>query len=104
MKFRKLIQNLSNIHDAFRVLEIMDHVGGVDIERVEGSEKYWRIKPKGYLTERDAKDLQNITLHNEHYKKPPKWFHWLFYRNYHDWARDFYWSDEYYDTSEEIES
>ena len=95
-KFRKFIRDISNLRNALRVLEIMDYLDGVDIERVEGSEKYWRIKPKGYLLGRDAKDLQEITLHKQHYKNPPKWFHKLFYRRTRYGYREFYWSEEYW--------
>ena len=59
IKVRKLIKSLSNIKDAFRVLEIIDHMGGVDIEKVtrDGLDKgdYWKVKPKGYLSEKDAR-------------------------------------------------
>lgn len=92
--FRKIIKDISNLKDAFRVLEIMDHIGGVDIERVEGLETYWRIKPKGYLCEKDACDLQTITLFKRHYKKPSKLFHKLFYRKYFYGCRDFYYMKE----------
>jgi hypothetical protein len=94
MSLRKLIKNLSNLRDAFRVLEIMDHLGGVDIEQVEGYADEWRIKPKWYVTGRDAKDLQRITLFKEHHKKPSRLFHKLFYRNYRYGFRDFYYHDE----------
>lgn len=93
MRFRRLIKDLSNLRDAFRVLEIMDKAG-VDIEQVEGCEKYWRIKPKYYVTERDAKDLQAITLFKYHYKKPSRIFHKLFYNDRRYGYRDFYWSEE----------
>lgn len=80
----KLIKHLSNLKDAFRVLEIMDKMGGVDIEQAsgfEGSEKYWRIKPKGYVSEQEAKDLRTICLYKEHYEQSSKLFHRLFYKN-----------------------
>lgn len=88
----KLIKYLSNIKDAFRVLEIMDKTG-VDIEQVsdfDGSEKYWSIKPKWYVSEQEAKDLRTICLFKEHYKKPSKLFHKLFYKNMRYGYRDFY--------------
>lgn len=89
---KKLIKNLSNIKDAIRVLEIMDKAG-VDIEQVEGfegSEKYWRIKPKWYVSEQQAKDLKTIVLHKEHYTKSSRLFHKLFYKNTRYGYRDFY--------------
>lgn len=96
-KFRKFIKDVSNLKDAFRVLEIMDYIGGVDIEKAEGSEKYWRIKPKGYLLEKDAMDLQNIITFKKHYGKQSKLFHKLFYKSYRYGYRDFYYCpDEYF--------
>ena len=96
-KFRKIIKDISNLKDAFRVLEIMDYMGGVDIEKVDGFENRWRIKPKGYLLEKDAMDLRKITTFNQHYKKQSKLFHKLFYRNYKYGYRDFYYCpDEYF--------
>ena len=96
-KFRKIIKDISNLRDAFRVLEIMDYIGGIDIEKVDWSEKYWRIKSKGYLLEKDAIDLQKITTFKQHYKKQSKLFHKLFYRNYRYGYRDFYYCpDEYF--------
>lgn len=89
---RKLIKHLSNLKDAFRVLEIMDNAG-VDIEQVsgfEGSEEYWKIKPKWYVSEQQAKDLRTIVLHKEHYKKSSKLLHSLFYKNTIYGFRDFY--------------
>ena len=91
---RKLIKHLSNLKDAFRVLEIIDHMGGVDIEKVtrDGLDKYnyWQVKPKHYLSEKDARDLQTIGLHKEHYSKESKLFRWLFYRDFVAGSRDFY--------------
>ena len=83
----KLIKNLSNIKDAFRVLEIMDKVG-VDIEEI--SENRWKIKPKCHISEEEAKDLRVICLYKEHYKKSSKLFHALFYKNTRYGYRDFY--------------
>lgn len=62
----------SDIKNAMRVLEIMDKCG-CDIEKVtrDGFDKgdYWKIVPKWYVPEEDAKDLQTICLHKEHYCK-----------------------------------
>lgn len=103
-KFRKFIKDISNLKDAFRVLEIMDYIGGIDIEKVEGSDKYWRIKPKGYLLEKDAMDLQSITTFNNHYGKRSKLFHKLFYSSYRYGCRDFYYCPDEYFSSIEKES
>ena len=90
---RNIIKDLSNLKDAFRVLEIMDKCG-CDIEKVtrDGLDKcdYWRVKPKCYLSERDAKDLRKIGLYKEHYSKESKLFRWLFYRRFRAGSRDFY--------------
>lgn len=94
-KIRKIIKDLSNLKDAFRVLEIIDHMSGVDIEKVtrDGLDKYdyWNVIPKNYLSKRDAEDLQTIGLHKEHYSKESKLFRWLFYRRFRAGSRDFYW-------------
>lgn len=72
---KRFFKKLSDIKNAMRVLEIMDKCG-CDIEKVtrDGLEKcdYWRIKPKWYVSEKDAKDLQNVILHNYHYGKRSK--------------------------------
>lgn len=90
---RNLIKDLSNLKDAFRVLEIMDKCG-CDIEKItrDGLDKcdYWMIKPKWYVSEKDAKDLQTITLFKRHYLKESKMFRWLFYRRFRTGTRDFY--------------
>lgn len=91
---RNIIRDLSNLKDAFRVLEIIDHMDGVDIEKVtrDGLDKcdYWKITPKHYLSKRDAEDLQIIGLFKEHYSKESKLFRWLFYRRFRAGSRDFY--------------
>lgn len=91
---KKIIKHLSNLKDAFRVLEIIDHMGGVDIEKVtrDGLNEYdyWQVKPKRYLSGTDARDLQTIGLHKKHYSKESKLFRWLFYRNCVPGSRDFY--------------
>lgn len=93
---RNFIKDLSNLKDAFRVLEIMDKCG-CDIEKVthDGLDKcdYWMIKPKWYVSEKDAKDLQTITLFKRHYLKESKMFRRLFYRKFRSKTRDFYYDD-----------
>lgn len=64
---KKLLKRISDIPNAFRVLDIMDNVG-CDIEETDYKGKY-RIKPKWYVTEQEAKDLRTIILYKEHYKK-----------------------------------
>lgn len=72
---KRFLKKLSDIKNAMRVLEIMDKCG-CDIEKVtrDGLDKcdYWKIKPKWYVSEKDAKDLRTIILHKEHYCKRSK--------------------------------
>ena len=73
---KKFFKKLADIQNALRVLEIMDECGGVDIERVDrkgfDNSDYWRIKPKGYVSQEQAEDLRKITLYKYHYKKRSK--------------------------------
>lgn len=93
---RNFIKDLSNLKDAFRVLEIMDKCG-CDIEKVtrDGLDKsdYWMIKPKRYVSEKDAKDLQTIALFKRHYSKESKLFRRIFYKKFRAGTRDFYYDD-----------
>ena len=79
---KKFLKRIADIPNALRVLEIMDKCGGVDIEKVDrkGFENsgYWRIKPKGYVSQKDAEDLRKITLHKHHYKKRSKLWNIIF--------------------------
>lgn len=72
---KRFLAKISDIKNAMRVLEIMDKCG-CDIEKVtrDGLDKcdYWKIIPKWYVSEKDAKDLQKICLHKEHYCKRSK--------------------------------
>ena len=72
---KKLLAKISDVKNAMRVLEIMDKCG-CDIEKVtrDGLDNgdYWRIKPKWYVSEKDAKDLQKIVLCKQHYCKRSK--------------------------------
>ena len=78
----KLFKKLADIPNALRVLEIMDECGGVDIERVDrkGFEhsEYYRIKPKGYVSQKEAEDLRKITLYKQHYKKRSRFWKIIF--------------------------
>ena len=73
---KKLFAKVSDIKNAMRVLEIMDECG-CDIEYVEESDA-WKIKPKWYVSEKDAKDLQEICLHKQHYCKRSKLWERIF--------------------------
>ena len=79
---KKFFRKISDIPNALRVLEIMDECGGVDIEKVnrKGFENvdYWKIKPKGYVSKKDAEDLRKITLYRYHHKKRSKLWKLIF--------------------------
>lgn len=64
---KQILSRISDIPNAFRVLDIMDSAG-CDIEETDYKGTY-RIKPKWYVTEQEAKDLRTIILHKQHYKK-----------------------------------
>lgn len=63
---RKLLKKISDLKNAYRVLEVMDKAG-CDIEQVSNMNGYYKLKPKWYVSERDAKDLQKIVLHKKNY-------------------------------------
>lgn len=67
---KRFLAWLSDIKNAMRVLEIMDKCS-CDIEYIEKSDK-WKIKPKWYVSKKDAEDLQKIILHKQHYCKRSK--------------------------------
>lgn len=88
---KKFLKRLSDIKNAMRVLEIMDKCG-CDIEKVlrDGFAEHdcWIIKPKWYVSEEDAKDLQRIVLFKRHYCKRSKlWY--LIFHNRRDGCRFF---------------
>lgn len=96
IKIRNFIKDLSNIKDAFRVLQIMDNCS-CDIEKITDDgwdDDNWIIKPKCYVSEKDAKDLRTIILYKEHYSKESKLFKWLFYRKTKSGSRDFYYRND----------
>ena len=64
------LAKISDIKNAMRVLEIMDECG-CDIEYIEKGDRC-TIKPKWYVSKRDAEDLQKIILHKQHYCKRSK--------------------------------
>lgn len=76
-KIRKILKRISDIPNAFRVLDIMDNVG-CDIEETDYKGKY-SIKPKWYVTEQEAKDLRTIILYKEHYKKRSNIWYLIFH-------------------------
>ena len=61
-----LIKRLFDIKNAFRVLDIMDECG-CDIEEQETDR--WKIIPKWYVSEEEAKDLRTIVLFRQQYRK-----------------------------------
>lgn len=76
MKIKRLLAKISDLPNAYRVLEIMDNAG-CDIE--ERRKGYYVIKPKWYVTEQEAKDLKTIVLFKQHYKKRNKIWHIIFH-------------------------
>lgn len=66
MTIKRLLARISDLPNAYRVLDIMDNTG-CDIEEI--TTDHYRIKPKWYVTKQEAHDLRTIILHKEHYKK-----------------------------------
>lgn len=68
LSIKKFFERIADIPNALRVLEIMDKCG-CDIEKVTGNgldeEDYWRIKPKWYVSRKDAEDFRKIILYQE---------------------------------------
>ena len=69
---KRILAWISDIKNAMRVLEIMGKCG-CGIERVtrDGLDKCdcWRIITPWYVSERDARDLQEICQYKQHYCK-----------------------------------
>ena len=63
---RKFLRRLSDLPNAYRVLDIMDKAG-CDIE--EKRDNGYKIIPKWYVTKQEAEDLRKIVLYKEHYKE-----------------------------------
>lgn len=79
MNIKKILARISDLPNAYRVLDIMDNAG-CDIEKIETTNYDWyRIKPKWYVTEQEAKDLRTIILYKEHYKKRSKIWYIIFH-------------------------
>ena len=76
MKIKRLLARISDLPNAYRVLDIMDNAG-CDIEKTRKG--YYAIKPKWYITEQEAKDLRTIILHKQHYKKRNKIWYMIFH-------------------------
>lgn len=83
MCIKRLTARVFDIRNAFRVLDIMDKCG-CDIDRATNvSEDYpesWIIKPKWYVTEQDAKDLQKIVLNKSQFRRRSKLWYKLFFK------------------------
>lgn len=79
MKIKRFLAKLSDLPNAYRVLEIMDNAG-CDIEKIETTTDKYRIKPKWYITEQEAKDLRTIILYKEHYKKRSNIWYLIFHK------------------------
>lgn len=83
-----LLKKISDLKNAYRVLEIMDKCG-CDIKKVATSqtEDYYTISPKWWLTEKEAKDLQKIILFKENYYGNHHKFWKLWFNNIRDGHR-----------------
>ena len=74
---KNILAKISDLPNAYRVLEIMDKAG-CDIEKIESvSYDWYRIKPKWYVNRKEAEDLRTIILYKEQYQKRNKI--WLYY-------------------------
>lgn len=87
MTFRQFIARVYDLPNAYMVLDIMDKAGGCDIERVEGLPDHYRIKIKRYVPEKDARDLQTITLFDHQYKHRSPLWNKLFFSHFRAKAR-----------------
>ena len=67
---RKFLRRLSDLPNAYRVLDIMDKAG-CDIEEVitRNCSIYYRIKPKWWVSKKDAEDLRKIVLYKDIFSK-----------------------------------
>ena len=87
---KKLLARISDLPNAYRVLDIMDNAG-CDIEKLQSG--YYRIKPKWFVTKQEAEDLRTIILFKRHYKKRSKIWYIIFhnirdgYRFLFQWKR-----------------
>lgn len=83
-RLKRLLAILYDLPNAVRVLEIMD-AAGCDIEQVR--EDCWRIKPKWYVTEKEAEDLRAIILHKQQIKKRSWFWNSLVFREFRRTSR-----------------
>ena len=76
---KNILAKISDLPNAYRVLEIMDNAG-CDIEKIESIPYDWyRIKPKWYVNRKEAEDLRTIILYKEHYQKRNKIWYKIFH-------------------------
>ena len=82
MSIKRLLARISDLPNAYRVLDIMDNAG-CDIEPITNMNHrtYYRIKPKWYVSKQDAEDLQSIILFKRQYKKRSNIWYMIFHRN-----------------------
>ena len=94
-RLKKLVARLWDLPNAYRVLDIMD-AAGCDIEKVDDRISYdegecWRIKPKWYVSKKDAEDLRMVCLHGHQYRKRNRFEKWIvfrvFFRDYREDCR-----------------
>ena len=92
---RRKLARIYDLPNAYRVLDIMDSAGGVDVieavnvagQHIDG---YFDIRLKHWLSKDDAEMLRQITLHKYQYKERSgigsKIF-WRIFRNYRKGCR-----------------
>lgn len=73
---KNILAKISDLPNAYRVLEIMDNAG-CDIEEIT-TDRY-NIKSKWYITRQEALDLRTIILYKQHYKKRSKIWYIIFH-------------------------
>lgn len=80
MKIKRLIARLYDLPNAYRVLDIMDHAG-CDIVAPDNADDFdmWQIRPKWYVSLREATDLRDIVLHKSQFRYRSKVGSWIFY-------------------------
>ena len=77
MTIKGILARISDLPNAYRVLDIMDNAG-CDIEEA-WQNGYYRIKPKWFVTKQEAEDLRTIVLFKQHYKKRSKIWYIIFH-------------------------
>ena len=89
---KRLLARISDLPNAYRVLDIMDNAGCDIKELYKG---YYMIEPKWSITEQEAKDLRTIVLHKQHYKKRSKIWYMIFHNVRNGYRFLYQWKEVY---------